>query len=138
MSGLGEMRHTLRFSLRRDALDLTLDQVRESVQTALGCTLTAGGERYDMFLFEGYVLGMEVLLGEWRGIGGVRTFQLHGRTPASSHADASEWRTIDIDSVVIDVLRARDAGVWRVPSDEELLAESAYTPGSDEEKLGGS
>ena len=138
MTGLEEMRHTLRFSVRRDALDVTLDQMRESVQAALGCTLTAGGERYDMFLFEGYVLGMEILLGEWRGIGGVRTFQLHGRTPAASHVDAVESQTIDIDSVVIDVLRVRDAGMWRVPSDEELLAESAYSPETDQENVDGS
>jgi hypothetical protein len=121
------MRHSLRFSLRRDADGVTLDQIREPVQLALGCSFTAGGARYDMFLYEAYVLGMEILLGEWRGIGGVRTFQLHGGAPSSSHGDASEWQTTDINDVVIDVLEARGAGAWRVPSDEELLAESAHS-----------
>ena len=50
MSRAHAMRHTLRLSLRRDSDDLTLEQIRDTVQSALGCQLMPGGERYDMFL----------------------------------------------------------------------------------------
>ncbi|HEY2748601.1 MAG TPA: hypothetical protein VGL86_28465 [Polyangia bacterium] len=129
------MRHTLRFSLRRDADDLTLDEIRQRVERAMGCSLSPGGERYNMFLFQGSILGMEILLGEWHGIEDRRTFQLHGGTPAPMDGGSEDYSVTSIDEVVIDLLAVRDAGAWRVPSDEEVIAESEYGARREQEEM---
>jgi hypothetical protein len=130
---MSAVRHTLRFSLRCDAGELSLEDLKGRIERALGCVLTAGGEQYDMFLFEGYLLGMEILLGEWRGIGRARTFQLHGRTTVGEGEDPSGWQMIEINAVVSDLLSRSGAGRWRTPSEEEILAEAEYGAECDRE-----
>lgn len=63
-------KHLLRFSVRLDAEE-TLDAVRLRVEKALGCALSPA-HKYRMSRFAGEILGMEILLGEWRGIEGRR------------------------------------------------------------------
>jgi hypothetical protein len=118
--------NTLRFSLRTDAGDSTLDEIRERVELALGCRLKPGGERYDMFLFEGELLGMEILLGEWQGLEGRRTFQLHGSVPVAPDDQVVDGTTIDIGAPIIDLLRLKGAGEWRIPTEAEIYAEAEY------------
>lgn len=126
MAATTSMLHTLRFSLRADAGECSLEEMRQRVERSLGCTLRPGGERHDMFLFQGELLGMEVSLGEWRGRERRRTFQLQAGTPAPSDRESGEWVSIDIGPAMIDLLAAHDAGQWRAPSDEEIIAEAEY------------
>jgi hypothetical protein len=125
--------HAMRFSLRCDA-EGSLDEARESVYRVLGCSFKPGGDRYNMFLFEAELLGMEILLGEWRGLGGKRTLQLHGfvSVPPDAPPDA-RLEDVDISLPIRDLLVSRGAGRWRVPSEDELMAEATYASTRDAE-----
>jgi hypothetical protein len=119
-------RHLLKFSIRRDANELSLEDLGELIGSALGCSLeVSDDDRYGTVVLEGKVFGMQLTLGEWYGIGRTRTFQLHGETSGVSAPTADRVRVV-LDDAVIELLDANGAGAWRTPSDEELAAESDY------------
>jgi hypothetical protein len=118
-----EKRIVLTFSLNIDATE-PLKAVKAHVEAALGCTLQDG-----MFFggpaLVGEVLGMQIGLLPWRGIGGVRIYQLRGR-PNWQGPRPEEWEEIRIDRAIIDLLRQGGAGEWREPSVEERKAAGDY------------
>jgi len=94
------------------------------VGAALGCTLIAGSFARTPAM-TARMLGMEIGLLLWRGLGGAHVFELHG-APDRRGIKAEDWREIAIDAAVIDLLRRHGAGEWRVPSVEERIAASRY------------
>ena len=123
---MGHVSHSLRFSLRADA-EGSLDEMRLLVEPALGCVFTPDTVQHDRFFFKAELLGMRILLGEWQGLAGRRTFQLHGAALAIPNAPTDiEYDDLDINLAIIELLAARGAGQWRVPSHAEIQAEVAY------------
>lgn len=117
--------HGLGFSLRITA-SVDLPAMRAFIEKALGCTLEPGEWNHMSFLMA-ELLGMRILFGKTRGIGGVPTFQLHGITevPIEAIADYDGPEIVHIDRVVIDLLQRSGAGVWHEPTIEEIRAEAA-------------
>ncbi|MCB0128801.1 MAG: hypothetical protein KDE31_33600 [Caldilineaceae bacterium] len=113
----------LSFSLRIDAVD-PLSVVKTNVENALDCQLR-GGSYADVSAFVGELLGMRIGLLPWRGIDGKATYQLHGG-PDLKELHTRDWQEIRIDQAILDLLRERKAGIWRIPSPEELRAEGNY------------
>ncbi len=128
---MSHVSHSMRFSLRSDA-EGSLDEMRLLVEPALGCVFTPDTVQYDVFFFKAELLGMRILLGEWQGLAGRRTFQLHGAAVAIPNAPADiEYDDVDINLPISELLAARGAGQWRVPSEEEIQAEVAYGAARD-------
>jgi hypothetical protein len=113
----------LTFSLRIDATE-PLQTVKARVEAALSCNLQGGGFA-GVPAFVGEVLGMQIGLLLWRGIGGAYVYQLHG-CPDRETLHNVEWDEIRIDRAVIDLLRHKGAGEWRQPTSEEHRAEANY------------
>jgi hypothetical protein len=113
----------LTFSLRLDAAE-PFHTVMNRVQAALGCSLESGNFGGEPGLVC-EVLGTQIGLLRWRGIGGAPVYQLHG-FPDQKNRSNLEWDEIRIDQAIIDLLRERGAGEWRQPSPEELKAEGDY------------
>jgi hypothetical protein len=116
-------RSFLTFSLRLDATE-PLQTVKARVEAALGCGLQGGGFAGVPALV-GEVLGMQIGLLLWRGIGGAYVYQLHGSPDLGTLHDV-EWDEIRIDRAIIDLLRQKGAGEWREPTFEEHKAEAHY------------
>ena len=117
--------HGLGFSLRITA-SVELPAMRALVEKALGCTLQPGEWNRMSFLMA-ELLGMRILFGTARGIGGIPTFQLHGITevPVEAIAGYDGPEIVQINRVVIDLLDRSGAGVWHEPTIEEIRAEAA-------------
>jgi hypothetical protein len=114
-------RTVLTFSLRLDATE-PFETVQARVETGLGCKLRSGSfARVPAVV--GEVLGMQIGLFLWRGIGGVHVYQLHGGPDRDVGYD---WQEIRIDRAIIDLLRDKGAGEWRQPTSEEHRAEAEY------------
>jgi hypothetical protein len=113
----------LAFSLRLDAAE-PMQVVAAKVGAALGCALTPGNFARTPAMIA-RLLGIEIGLLLWRGLGGAHVFELHG-VPDRRSTNAEDWREIAIDEAVIDLLRRHGAGEWRVPSVEEKIAASRY------------
>ena len=106
-----------------------LDDVAAQVKAALGCELeyidrevhTRGAR-----VLQGEVLGLKVTLSEWPPRGNVDppAFQLHGvpRDPAGSAATED----IDISEYVCALLKARGAGLWHKPTEDEIDEEVRF------------
>ncbi|HYH79680.1 MAG TPA: hypothetical protein VEX86_07775 [Longimicrobium sp.] len=112
----------LTFSLRTDATQ-SMDVVGSQVEKALGCSL-AGGDFAGGPALVGEVLGMQIGLLPWRGLGGVHTYQLHGIPPRLP--SRARWEEIRIDPAILDLLERCGAHGWRIPSVEERKAEGRY------------
>lgn len=118
-----EKRTCLTFSLRIDATE-PMELVKTLVEKALDCPLRRGSFAGTPAMV-GEILGMEVGLLLWRGIGGAHIYQLHG-FPDLSAFGGMEWEEIRIDRAVIDLLRQRGAGEWRQPTIDEQKAAGDY------------
>lgn len=113
----------LSFSIRVDATQ-PLGVVQKQVEAALGCTLEFG-DFVDVPALVGRVLGMQIGLLRWGGLGGAPTYQLHGR-PAWNGRHPPQWEEIEIGRAVVDLLERSGAPGWRIPSIDELRAETQY------------
>jgi len=113
----------LTFSLRIDATE-PLQTVKARVEAALGCGLQ-GGSFAGVPALVGEILGMQIGLLLWRGIGGAYVYQLHGCSDQRTLHNV-EWDEIRIDCAIIDLLRQKGAGEWRQPTSEEHRAEGNY------------
>ncbi|HXU35892.1 MAG TPA: hypothetical protein VN937_05975 [Blastocatellia bacterium] len=121
-------RTVLDFSLRTEA-EGSLDDMGKLVEQALGCKLVRGNY-HGMPVLKSMLLGMQVLLSEWRGLDGKETFQLHGLVDDPKFLEGSEPDLgvigIDINQAIIDLLALRGAGDWHVPTRAEIEAEIEY------------
>jgi hypothetical protein len=123
-------RSILGFNLVQDADHARLDEVRNAVEMALNCTFEPGRHRgIDADITD--LLGMSIALYQWRGQGDGTIFRLDTdihdeRLYAAPPGEALEFEEQDISRSVASLLQARGAGIWRVPTDDDVTAGSAY------------
>lgn len=80
---------------------------------------------------ESHLMGMRLLVGEWRGIDEREILQFDGSAPIGNDDPRdAESDEIDISMAVIDLLSVGDAGDWHVPTEAELLALTSQQPES--------
>lgn len=116
---------SLSFSIRIDAT-LPFPDLQNKVEEILGCKFV-NKKFYGEYLLVGDLLGMRVLLSEWRGLERKKTYQLHGIAddpklfPDETNTTVN---SIDISPAIITLLYVYGAGNWRIPSKEEIIAEA--------------
>lgn len=117
----------LSFSIRIDA-SIPLAELQKQIENTLSCQLVYE-EFYGTDVLAGYLLGMKIALSKWRGIERKETYQLHGIAD-NEKLVPNEFDLnvdyIDISHAIITLLYANGAGNWRIPSKEEIIAESEY------------
>jgi hypothetical protein len=99
------------------------------LEAALGCSFREAEVRgRDVRLAP--LLGMMIVLDEWRGINERPIFRMRGSIQGHLFTDASDagdaFTFVDISQGIIDTLYLSDAGEWRVPSEAEREAELAW------------
>jgi hypothetical protein len=126
-------KYGLQFSLRTN-VTMKFSAMQALIEKAVGYILEPGEWNHMSFQMA-EILGMRILFGQTRGINGQATFELHGITEVPTHAipgyDGPE--IIGIDQVVIDLLERASAGIWHVPSVEEIQAEALEAQRLEEE-----
>jgi hypothetical protein len=121
-------RTVFKINIRCDAT-LRVDEMAARAEVALGYSLRRG-TKYGMPAWTGSLLGMRIVLDEWRGINESLIFRMFGQASDAPFVDAhlagDTFVFADISQGVIDVLDLFDAGKWRLSSEPEIDAEFAW------------
>ena len=121
-------RTVFKINIRCDAT-LPVAEMVSRIEIALGCSLRKG-TNYGMPAWVGSLLGMRIILDEWRGINEAPIFRMFGKSSDAPFVDAhlvgDTFVFMDISQGTIDVLDLFDAGKWRLPAEPEINAELAW------------
>jgi hypothetical protein len=83
-------------------------------------------EDHGISLREMQLLGMAIRFVPWRGIGLKAVYQLSGYTEAPDEYEADQQiNAIDLSAALVYLLHSNGAGLWRIPTVEEMRAEAS-------------
>ncbi|WNZ08075.1 hypothetical protein [Streptomyces sp. 11x1] len=103
----------------------------ERLGDIMGCSFRPGYHREETAARTAELLGMDVYLYEWRGLGDRRIYRFHGDIGRGKYApyaetEGVEYLRIDISEAIIDLLAAHGGGEWHRPTEADIAAEIAY------------
>jgi hypothetical protein len=130
------MRRTIVDFAVRTTADLPLNTLAAELERALSCSFR-DGRYHGVPALVADVIGLEVALLHWGGVGGRPIFRLDGEVQDPRFVDVPPGETLEIDALDIspylaDVLTIRTGHDWYVPTDVDRAAEQEHAKLIDE------